>query len=74
MLINPLNKDDNLESYEDSALFLVGNFQYLIVAAAFSIGKPFREPIYTNFYFMGVYVVIFMYSVALLVSSNESFI
>jgi magnesium-transporting ATPase (P-type) len=28
--------------------FLFSNFQYVIVVVAFSIGKPFRKPLYTN--------------------------
>lgn len=30
------------------AIFLISNVQYLITAVAFSIGRPFKKPIYTN--------------------------
>ena len=33
---------------EVSTLFLVSNFQYLFSVVAFSVGKPFRKPFYTN--------------------------
>ena len=35
-------------NYENSALFLISCFQYILVAAVFSVGPPFRKPMYTN--------------------------
>ncbi|OCH89011.1 Ca-transporting ATPase [Obba rivulosa] len=51
---DPSGDDDKLEAknYENTALFLVSCFQYILVAAVFSIGPPFRKPMWTNVLFM----------------------
>lgn len=38
----------NLPNYENTVLFCITGFQYLILAVAMSKGYPFREPLYTN--------------------------
>ncbi|TBU30250.1 P-type ATPase [Dichomitus squalens] len=51
---DPNSDGDKLEAtnYENSVLFLVSCFQYILVAAVFSIGPPFRKPMWTNAWFM----------------------
>lgn len=50
--------DNHLEAknYENSVLFMVSCFQYILVAAVFSIGPPYRKSIWTN----GVYCYCFI--------------
>uniref|UniRef100_A0A8C9SXN0 Polyamine-transporting ATPase 13A3 n=1 Tax=Scleropages formosus TaxID=113540 RepID=A0A8C9SXN0_SCLFO len=40
--------DHNIRNYENTTLFFISSFQYLIVAIVFSKGKPFRQPTYSN--------------------------
>eukprot|EP00736_Rhodelphis_marinus_P001278 Rmarinus@m.10742 len=39
---------DNFDCIENTTGFLFSNFQYVFVALAFSIGRPFRQPVYKN--------------------------
>ncbi|XP_016160529.1 PREDICTED: probable cation-transporting ATPase 13A2 [Ficedula albicollis] len=59
----PLNSTvtapQNLPNYENTVLFCVSGFQYLILAVAMSKGYPFREPLYTNVLFLLVLVLLF---------------
>jgi len=50
----PEGEGDKLEAknYENTALFLISCFQYILVAAVFSIGPPYRKPMRTNVLFM----------------------
>jgi cation-transporting ATPase 13A2 len=52
----PLNKTvpapDNLPNYENTVVFSLSSFQYLILAVAVSKGAPFRRPVYTNVPFL----------------------
>ncbi|KAK7889349.1 hypothetical protein WMY93_024909 [Mugilogobius chulae] len=44
--------DHNIKNYENTSVFYVSSFQYLIVAIVFSKGKPFRQPSYKNWPFV----------------------
>ncbi|KAF8530457.1 hypothetical protein BU17DRAFT_36097 [Hysterangium stoloniferum] len=35
-------------NYENTTLFLLSTFQYILVAAVFSIGPPYRQPMWSN--------------------------
>ncbi|KAM7409529.1 hypothetical protein PAMA_001151 [Pampus argenteus] len=45
-------EEHNIQNYENTSLFYVSCFQYLIVAIVFSKGKPFRQPSYKNWPFV----------------------
>ncbi|KAM6963268.1 polyamine-transporting ATPase 13A3 [Aplochiton taeniatus] len=53
----------NIQNYENTSLFYVSCFQYLIVAIVFSKGKPFRQPSYKNWPFvlsaLSLYIFLF---------------
>ncbi|XP_069805161.1 polyamine-transporting ATPase 13A2 isoform X2 [Dendropsophus ebraccatus] len=42
----------NLPNYENTAIFCVSGFQYLILCVVVSKGYPFRKPLYTNIVFL----------------------
>ncbi|CAN2387990.1 P5-type ATPase cation transporter [Pristimantis euphronides] len=42
----------HLPNYENTAVFSVSGFQYLILAVILSKGYPFRQPLYTNILFL----------------------
>uniref|UniRef100_A0A8C5GQZ5 Polyamine-transporting ATPase 13A3 n=1 Tax=Gouania willdenowi TaxID=441366 RepID=A0A8C5GQZ5_GOUWI len=44
--------DHNIKNFENTSLFYVSAFQYLIIAIVFSKGKPFRQPSYKNWPFV----------------------
>uniref|UniRef100_A0A8C2ZZ94 Polyamine-transporting ATPase 13A3 n=1 Tax=Cyclopterus lumpus TaxID=8103 RepID=A0A8C2ZZ94_CYCLU len=44
--------DHNIQNFENTSLFYVSSFQYLVVAVVFSKGKPFRQPSYKNWPFV----------------------
>ncbi|XP_035375922.1 probable cation-transporting ATPase 13A3 [Electrophorus electricus] len=54
----------HIKSYENTTLFYVSSFQYLVVAVVFSKGKPFRQPAYTNWAFvlscLSLYLFLFL--------------
>ncbi|NXI44097.1 AT134 ATPase, partial [Galbula dea] len=49
--------DNGYRSYENTTVWLLSTINCLIVALVFSKGKPFRQPIYTNYVFMLVLIV-----------------
>lgn len=46
----PIIDPDELDivSYENTALFLISSFQYILVAAVFCVGPPYQKPLWSN--------------------------
>lgn len=42
------NPDDDYQSYENTAVFSISAYQYIILAIAFSKGYPYRKNMFTN--------------------------
>jgi len=55
-IINGNTRDDFRAAFNcmcNSTVFIYANVQYLACCVSFSISKPFRKPIYTNYFFVG---------------------
>ncbi|KAF4801770.1 putative cation-transporting ATPase 13A5 [Turdus rufiventris] len=48
--------DNGFKSYENTTVWLLSTINCLIVALVFSKGKPFRQPVYTNYVFILVLI------------------
>ena len=58
---------DILACPDNTSVFLISNMQYLITAFAFSISKPFKSPIYTNYFLTFFMIFAFVYSCIIIV-------
>lgn len=48
---SPPNYDpdgENIECFENTVLFLLSCYQYILVAVVFSVGPPYRQPVWSN--------------------------
>ncbi|KAH8828068.1 P-type ATPase [Flagelloscypha sp. PMI_526] len=61
------NKLESL-NWENSSLFLISCFQYILVAAVFSIGPPYRKPMWTNGWLMASLCALTLVNVLVLLS------
>lgn len=68
---NPHDSDANNACYENTSLFLITIYQYLVVAMAFSISKPFRQPIYTNLWFTLSLLILFVFSIYITIADDN---
>lgn len=59
-------------NYENTVLFLVSTFQYILVAAVFSIGPPYRKPMWTNGWLMANMLILTAFNTWVLLSPSVS--
>ena len=62
---------DILACPDNTSVFLISNIQYLITAFAFSISKPFKSPIYTNYFLTFFMIFAFVYSCFIIIYPNK---
>ncbi|XP_029471219.1 probable cation-transporting ATPase 13A3 isoform X3 [Rhinatrema bivittatum] len=76
--INSTHVDEhNIQNYENTTLFFISSFQYLIVAIVVSKGKPFRQPCYKNFLFVISVIALYTFILFIMlhpVASIDSFL
>ena len=65
------DNEDPLPCHENTIFFLIAHFQYLIVALAFSVSKPFRQRIFTNWPLMIYLVLVFFYSIWITINCDD---
>ncbi|XP_021372872.1 probable cation-transporting ATPase 13A3 isoform X2 [Mizuhopecten yessoensis] len=46
------NEDYDYMSYENMAVYIISNYQYIILGVVFSKGAPYRKHMFTNYWFM----------------------
>ncbi|KAH9036902.1 P-type ATPase [Lactarius hengduanensis] len=65
--------DNHLKAtnYENTVLFLLSCFQYILVAAVFSIGRPYRKPMWTNGWLMFSLVALSLFNVTVLLAPTK---
>ncbi|KAJ7594428.1 P-type ATPase [Mycena floridula] len=70
---DPTNNGDKLESqnFENTVLFLISCFQYILVAAVFSIGPPYRQSMWTNWLLMLALGSLSLFNVLVLLSPPD---
>ena len=57
--------------YVNTGLFFISTIQYLLFALVFSISKPFRKPIYTNYPLLLYLIVVLVYTTLMLFYNNK---
>ncbi|KAB8299898.1 hypothetical protein EYC80_000142 [Monilinia laxa] len=67
-----LNKDEsNIENSENTTLFLVSCFEYILSGIVLSVGKPFRQSIAHNLPFIVTIVVALLFSLYMLFDPSQ---
>ena len=74
MYPNPdyINSDPiNTTVYEGTCIFYVSLFQYVTTCVAFSISKPFRQPIYSNLLFTITILILLVLNILITITSPQ---
>lgn len=73
--INYFKKYNNLKlnTYESDSLFIFSNFLYIGGMLAFSMGRPFRKPFYSNWVFTINIIIITTYNILIIFVKKSRF-
>ena len=63
--------EDPTPCHENTIFFLIAHFQYLTLAIAFSVSKPFRERIYKNWALMIYLILVYFYSIWITINCDD---
>jgi cation-transporting ATPase 13A3/4/5 len=63
--------DEVFACEDNSVFFLISHYQYLTTALAFSVSKPFRKAIYTNWLLMIYLILVFFYSIWITINCDS---
>ena len=63
--------DNPLPCHENTIFFIISLFQYLALAIAFFVSKPFRQRIYTNWLLMIYLAAIYFYSIWITINCDS---
>ncbi|KAH7047823.1 hypothetical protein BKA57DRAFT_463445 [Linnemannia elongata] len=63
--------EKNIEGYENTSLFLLSIFQYLLVAIVFSVGPPYRKPMSSNRPFVFITAGLVLMSASMVLFPSE---
>lgn len=66
-------EESNIENSQNTVLFLISCFQYILSAVVLSKGKPFRESMSHNLPFVVTIIAAILFSVYMLVDPSEGF-
>ena len=68
----PDDEDEEILACPDNTcIFLISNVQYFLAAVAFSISKPFKSPIYTNYFLTGFMILALVYSAIIILWPSQ---
>lgn len=61
-----------IKNYENTALFLISSFQYILVAAVFCVGPPYRQSIPSNTWLLVTFIGLIAFSAYTLFATSGS--
>lgn len=67
-----LGNDEEVQSSDNTVLFLFSNFQYILIAVVLSTGPPYRQPFFKNYMFLLNLCFLLLISALLLLIDADS--